>query len=101
MSFEAPSLKGTKLNMAVKGLELGSLSFTLLHIHQQVQAVAKFGLKEYQAFLIINRGWKEEGAVLPKFVLATTHDFHLSEGDDADKIKKLAKAEALGKLVIQ
>ena len=44
--LETPSLKGTKLNMAVKSLELGGLSSTLLYIHQQVQAVAKFGLKD-------------------------------------------------------
>ena len=44
--LKAASLKGTKLNMANKGLEFVGLSSTLYQIHVQVRTVAKFGLKE-------------------------------------------------------
>ena len=44
---EAPTLKGTKLNMAIKGLNLGGLSKTLLHLHQQARDNAKLGLREH------------------------------------------------------
>ena len=31
--MEAPTLKGTKLNMAIKGLDFSTLSKTLLNLH--------------------------------------------------------------------
>ena len=46
--MEAPTLRGTKLNMAVKGLDFGGLSKTLLHLHQQARDVAKLGLREHK-----------------------------------------------------
>ena len=52
--LEATSIKGTNLNMAVKGLEFGSLSSTLLYIHHQLRAVTK----AYQTILIMNPGCK-------------------------------------------
>ena len=45
--MEAPTLKGTKLNLAIKGLDFCGLSKTLLHLHQQARDNAKLGLREH------------------------------------------------------
>ena len=52
-------LRGTKLNMAIKGLGFGTLSKTLLSLHQQARDVAKLGLREHKTLLgIIRRARK-------------------------------------------
>ena len=113
--LDAPTLRGTKLNMAVKGLEFGGLSSTLLRLHQQVRAVAKFGLREYETFLGMSRRWKdwtvvetrdETGALLPAFILAKPDDFKVRS--EEDKLRNLVAAmgepggaEAHAKLLIR
>ena len=100
--LKAPSLKGTKLKMAIKGLEFCGLSCTLNRIHVQVRTVAKSGLKEYQIFMINKKGWQEwdsiktrddNNNVMAKFLLTSIQDIQLNEeGDDGPRIRKLAKA---------
>ena len=57
--MEAPTLKGTKLNMAIKGLDFGALSKTLLSLHQQARDVAKLGLREHETLLAVSRKAKK------------------------------------------
>ena len=115
--LDAPTLKGTKLNMAVKGLEFGGLSSTLLQLHQQVRVVAKFGLREYEIFLGMTRRWKgwssvatrdQEGAMLPAFLFTKPEDIEVDRKGDGEKVKDIVNAmartggaEAHAKLVIQ
>ena len=120
--MDAPTLRGTRLNMAVKGLEFGGLSKTLLHLHQQARDVAKLGLREYETFVFLHRKSKDwvstathdgkdhEGKDirLPEFVLAKSDDFELNcEGDDAKvagivaAMTKAGGAEAHAKVIIQ
>ena len=115
--LDAPTLRGTKLNMAVKGMEFGGLSSTLLQLHQQVRVVAKFGLREYETFLMMSRKWKDwssvatrdqEGAMLPDFIFAKAEDFEVNRKGDDDKVRdivtamaKTGGAEAHAKLIIQ
>ena len=115
--LDAPTLRGTKLNMAVKGLEFGGLSSTLLQLHQQVRVVAKFGLREYEIFLGMTRRWKgwssvatrdQEGAMLPAFLFAKPEDIEVNRKGDGEKVKdivtamtKTGGAEAHAKLIIQ
>ena len=115
--LDAPTLRGTKLNMAVKGMDFGGLSSTLLQMHQQIRVVAKFGLREYETFLMMSRKWKDwssvatrdqEGAVLPDFIFAKAEDFEVNRKGDDDKVRdivtamaKTGGAEAHAKLIIQ
>ena len=101
--LDAPTLRGTKLNMAVKGLEFGGLSSTLLQLHQQVRVVAKFGLREYEIFLGMTRRWKDwssvatrdqEGALLPAFLFAKPEDIEVNRKGDEKKVKDIVTAMA-------
>ena len=115
--LDAPTLRGTKLNMAVRGMDFGGLSSTLLQLHQQIRVVAKFGLREYETFLMMSRKWKDwssvatrdqEGAMLPDFIFAKAEDFEVNRKGDDDKVRdivtamaKTGGAEAHAKLIIQ
>ena len=59
--MEAPTLKGTKLNMAIKGLDFGGLSKTLLHLHQEARDMAKPGLREHRDPASHRQGSQEVG----------------------------------------
>ena len=115
--MDAPTLRGTKLNMAIKGMEFGGLSKTLLHLHQQARDVAKLGLREYESFIFMNKKAKdwvstathdEDGKELPEFVLAKPEQFEANnDGDDAKvagfvaMVSKPGGAEAQAKIAIQ
>ena len=55
IKMEAPTLRGTKLNMAVKGVNFSSISKTLLNLHQQARDMVKLGLQEQKILLCNSR----------------------------------------------
>ena len=46
--MEAPTLKGTELNMAIKCIDFCNLSKNILSLHQQARDVDKLGLREHE-----------------------------------------------------
>ena len=57
--MEAPTLKCTKLNMAIKVLNFEILSKTLVILHEQARDMAKVGLREHEMLRFGQRvqGW--------------------------------------------
>ena len=55
MRMEAPSLRGSKLNMAIRGLDFGTLGKTLLNLHQNTRDVMKIALRSHEILLSNSR----------------------------------------------
>ena len=99
--MEAPSLKGTRLYTAVKGMDFSGLGKTLLDIHQKARDLAKIGLREYKVILCIGGQMKEwtatdvqegEGEnrrLLPEYALIEPKDIKLDQATDGAKIQEV------------
>ena len=97
--MEAPTLKGTELNMAIKGIHFGNVSKNLLSLHQQARDVDKLGLREHKILLAITRVAKmrevvknhdDEDKILP---LSLTN-VPVKGNEDEDKIMAMVNSMA-------
>ena len=91
-------LQGTKLNMAIKGLSFGTLSKTLLNLHQQARDMAKLEPQEHKTLLAVSRRAKrwqpiethdELGNVLIDFSHSNPGDFDVKGKEDKEEITEL------------
>ena len=98
--MEAPTLKGTKLNMAIEGLDFSGLSKTLVLLHQQARDVAKLELCEYRTLLAITRVAKKwefiethngEGNSLHEFLPPSPADMPVKGKEDDEKVMALGR----------
>ena len=99
--MEAPSLKGTRLYTAVRGMDFSGLGKTLLEIHQRARDLAKIGLREYEVILTIGGQMKEWSAtaiqegegedrrLLPEFALIEPKDITIDPVADSSKIQEI------------
>ena len=108
VKMEAPSLKGTKLYSAIRGIDTGGPSRTLFALHQGVRDVAKLGLKEYENLLAmstVTKDWEgvvthdDQNNLLAEYRPWQPSDFTIGGDEDEAKINdEIHKIKKVGLL---
>ena len=97
--MEAQTIRGTKLNMVIKGRDFSPLSKSLLFLHQQARDVVNLSLREQEIILANSRRARKwdpiethnrEGNPFPDYSYTNLVDFKITE-DNEEEITDMMK----------